>query len=149
MARQEIQMIDDSPVVNDQRTQPQPPGQQQGAAGMPNRPVPLPRAGWQPYSSSMPGSMSNSLPKVVNGVPPKAPPPVAVKPQMGKAGAYKGKMPAAKPSGPAVAKTYAPYKGYGGNQPAPVTSSAAGSQTSATTNVQGSLLHWSRTRRTP
>jgi hypothetical protein len=151
MARQQIQILDDAPVVNDMRTQPAP-AQQQQAGALPNRPVPLPRASWQPYSQQQqgPASFATSLPKTFNGVPPKGPPPRMVAPKMGKAGAYKtGKKPAsAKPvaqsSGPPVAKTYAPYQGYGGNVPAarPVATGGAG----ASTAVKGSLLRWSRTR---
>ena len=153
MARQQIQILDDAPAVNDLRTQPVPPGQQNQAGAMMNRPVPLPRAGWQGYASSIP-SMSNSLPKTFNGVPPKGPPPMppGVSPKMGKAGAYKAgskkgsAVPGAgAPTSPATAKTYAPFEGYGGAAPAARTTTASGGSSSST-HVQGSLLHWSRTR---
>ena len=150
MARQQIDIIDDAPAVQDRRTQPAPPGAAGAGAGMPAKPIALPKAGWVPYSSSLPTGMSNGLPKVVNGVPPKMPQAPAVNPNMAKAGAYKNKAkaPAAQVhSGPTSAKTYAPYKGYGA---APTTTAASvpvnsGSSGGTSTAVSGSLLHWRRT----
>jgi hypothetical protein len=98
--------------------------------------------------------MGSSLPEVVNGVPKKLPQaPASVAPRSAKAGAYKTKKAAApKPKGPTTAKTYAPYNGYGGA--APISSAGyygggsgvSGSSRSSSSNVKGSLLHWSRTR---
>lgn len=164
MARQEIQILDDAPAVNDMRTQPGPPGSQRGA--IPNRPQGLPHAGFMPYSQTIP-SLKNSLPQVYTGVPqrPGAGLP-AVNPRLAKAGVYRGGKPGSKGGvagagpterrsvAPAVAKTYAPYKGYGvhGTSSPMPTSASAGS--AASTHVSGSLmnrsagtsmLHWRRT----
>ena len=148
MARQQVQILDDAPVVIDKRTNPQA-AQQGGNGALPAGPVPLPKAGWQPYSSSVPSGMGSSLPKVVNGVPPKAPPQSALIPaKSGKAGAWKRPNAYAGPPKPAV-KSYGSYQGYGG-KPAVVQSSGGGAATynsSSSTNVKGSVLHWSRTRR--
>lgn len=146
MGRQEVQIMDDAPYVNDMRTNPAAQQQQRGAA--PNRPQPLPRAGFMPYASSL-QSMSSSLPKVNNGVPQKMPvaPPPGVDPRMAKAGKYKPAT--AKPAspGPRVAKSYAPYKGYGGPSGggAGGAYSAPQSAHGTSTAVSGSMLHWSRT----
>jgi hypothetical protein len=157
MARQQVQITDDAPLVNDQRTFPQAgqPGSQMGA-GAPTRPMALPRAGFQSYSSQMPG-FNTSLPQVVNGVPPKDPPPVPVKQgKKAKTGALsqsKDKKPtstasAAKPPVTA-AKAYSPYKGY---NPGAAASNPAMSQvtqassTQSKTRVKGSVLHWARGR---
>jgi hypothetical protein len=156
MGRQQVTITDDSPQVNDQRTQPAPPGQQGAAGGVPNRPVALPRASFAQYSNNLP-TLQGSLPRTVNGVPPKAPPNAGVSPKMAKTGAYKNKQAAvakAAPSGPPVLKSYAPVQGYGAgaqSAPRPVSASAGGSSSTA---VRGSLLnqsgtsalHWSRTR---
>lgn len=149
MARQQVQITDDAPLVIDKRTNPQA-AQQGGNGGLPTAPIPLPKAGWQPYSSTVPSGMGSSLPKVVNGVPPKAPPQSALLPaQRGKAGAWK--RPNANDGPPRTAatpKSYGSYQGYGGGKPAVVQSSAASYSNSSSTNVKGSVLHWSRTRRT-
>lgn len=150
MARQQIDIIDDAPAVQDRRTQPGPPGAAAGSAGMPARPIPLPKAGWQPYSSSLPTGMSNGLPKVVNGVPPKMPAAPALNPKMGKAGAYKNKSKSPGTqvsSGPSTPKTYAPYKGYGASPTSTAASVpvSSGSSGGSSTAVSGSLLHWRRT----
>lgn len=150
MARQQIQILDDAPVIYDKRTVP---GAAQQVA-LPQGPAPLPRASFQGYSSSVP-SMGQGLPEVVNGVPRKMPPPTfggGVNPRMGKAGAYKAKAAPPKPKGPVTAKTYAPYKGYGGGNVQPTTITQYGTtgnsgNANSSTAVQGSLLHWSRTRR--
>lgn len=151
MARQQIQILDDAPVIYDKRTNPAAAAQSQGA--LPRGPAPLPRAGFNSYSSSLPQGMGSSLPEVVNGVPKKIPPPAApkgVNPNMAKAGKYKNaaaKKPA-KPSGPVVTKTYAPYQGYGAPAGSAASSRPVASygSNSSSTNVRGSLLHWSRTR---
>jgi hypothetical protein len=151
MARQQIQIMDDTPAVNDMRTQPAPPGAAQGPPGIPGRPVGLPRAGFAQYAPPPTAAGPVGLPKVVNGVPPKAPP--AVMPKTGQAGAYKTKPAAApKPTGPITAKKYAPYNGYGGGNPySPPVAASSGSNTS--TAIRGTLmnqgpsaLHWARTR---
>lgn len=137
MARQQIQITDDAPAVNDMRT-----GASAGG-GAPNAPQGLPRAG---FGSNMSGlyngaSMKGGLPEVMNGVP-KAPPPpspAAMKARAGKmrtAAAPKAKA----PSGPVAVKAYSPYKTYG-------TSGGSGASTmSSSGNVRGSVLHWNRKR---
>lgn len=142
MARQQIQIIDESPVVTNS-TNPAGANQAAGAAGGAGGRAPLPRAGFNSYMQSMPQSVG-PLPKVENGVP-KAPPPP---PKGFKANAGKLQM-KAKPviSGPS---SYSSYKGYGGNAPAaaPVASPAMSSgSTGAERNVKGDVLHWSRQRR--
>jgi len=153
MARQQIQILDNQPYVNDMRTNPAAAGAQQAPPGAMG-PRALPRAGFVGYTPSVMPSMSGSLPKVVNGVPPK-PVPVAlprVDPRLAKAGKYKpAPQQRAVARGPQVTKTYAPYKGYGG----PSSPSVAQSQpqmnynrnpgNGSSTAVRGSLLHWSRT----
>lgn len=157
MARQQITITDDAPVVDDRRTGGAP-GAAGGAGAMPNRPVALPRAGWVPYSSSIPG-LSTSLPKVNNGVPPKMPPPAPVQSGMkgktGKLGASKSKPVAKTPQAPTVS-TYTPYKGYGApaqmtKKPAPALPAPGyGSSAQQTqTNVRGNVLHWARVKRKP
>jgi hypothetical protein len=141
MGRQEIQIIDDGPVINDQRTAPGAPG---GNGALPANPAPLPKAGWQQYSPAKPMNMG-PLPKVENGVP-KAPPPDPAG-LHGKSARIKpvAKAPAA-PSGP---KSYKPYAGYGGSQAAPPSGYGSSSNNSqSSSNVKGSVLHWARSRRT-
>jgi hypothetical protein len=148
MARQQITITDDGPLINDQRTNPQAAGAGGGVGGMPGVPAGLPKAGWQPYSSSLPGVRSG-LPQVVNGVPPKAPPPSPAG-MSGRAGALKAKKSApVAPRGPATVQTYNAYKGYGGNLTPSSTSGAGGGAAtySTNTNVQGSVLHWARHKR--
>lgn len=151
MARQQWTITDESPQVNDQRTGGGPMqqgGPMQGGGGPPA----LPKAGFIPYSQTMPG-MSTQLPKVNNGVPPKLPPtnnlPAAMK---GKAGAFKPPKPAAAKapvqSGPPSVKAYQAYKGYTpGVAPPPVPSYQSSGGMSANTNVQGSVLHWARKKK--
>src|SRR5437868_14255508 len=66
MARQQVTITDDGPIVNDQRTNPAAKGAGAGVGGMQGGPPPLPKAGWQPYSSEIP-SVRTDLPKVANG----------------------------------------------------------------------------------
>lgn len=140
MGRQQWQYIDESPVVTG--TPPTPGAQGQGS--LPAAPAQLPKAGWQPYSSSIP-SVKNALPQVNNGVPkpvPAAPAgPAGLK---GKAGNLKPGSVAAKPSGPQAVKTYSTYKGYGGQAPAAGAHAAVGAGTSTSTNVKGNVLRWTR-----
>src|SRR3990167_2664998 len=84
MSRQQWTITDDAPIVNDQRTQPGP-ANQGGQGALQAGPTPLPRAGWQPYSSSIP-SVRTALPEVNTGVPknlPTAPSPRGVKANAG------------------------------------------------------------------
>ncbi len=148
MARQQITITDEAPSVNDQRSGPASP-QAGGMGGMPARPVGLPRAGWQPYSQSIP-SLRTSLPKTNNGVPEKAPPPPPNGMQ-GRAGRLlnggpktasrpKSSTPSA-PSAPVV-KAYTPYKQY-----EPDSAAAGSAALNANSNVRGSVLHWARNRK--
>lgn len=153
MARQQWQILDDAPQVYDKRSDPAAVNQQ---SGIPRGPAPLPRAGFMPYSSSMPSGMGAGLPQVVNGVPPKPTQrqAVSVAPRTAKAGKYKAmKAASSRPAGPVTAKTYAPYNGYGGGSGSSMSSGGSssgngtyGQSVSSSTGVKGSLLHWSRTR---
>jgi hypothetical protein len=153
MARQQIQILDDVPVVYDKRSAP---AQANPQSGLPQGPAPLPRAGFNSYSSALPTGMGAGLPQVVNGVPRKIPQssnPTQVQANRAKAGAYKPKSGATpRPSSPAVAKTYAPYQGYGApnsvgsSGPTPGNSTYGQSSVKSSTGVKGNLLHWSRSR---
>lgn len=155
MARQQVQITDDAPLVNDQRTFPQGGGQPgQGMGALPSRPMALPRAGFQSYSSNMPG-MNTSLPQVVNGVPPKDPGPTPVKQgKKAKTGELKLKAASKKPTSTAAtkppvtaAKAYSPYKGYNpGAAPQEPQQTAGASNMQSKTKVRGSVLHWARGR---
>lgn len=154
MARQQVQIIDDSPMV----TRMPAPGAQPSAAGAQqpvniNRPVPLPRAGFQPYYSSGQQMGGNtSLPTTSNGVPKKAPPRVITGLPAGRAGAIKQqaaqKTASSKPSGVPTTKAYNPYGGYGGGQASGMSyGGGAGSGSSSTSrNVKGSVMSWKKNR---
>ena len=151
MARQQWTITDDAPMVNDQRTTPAP-GAAGGLGGMPAGPPLLPKAGWQPYSSQIPG-IQTTLPKVNNGVPPKlpsAPNPVGLQ---GKSGSLKPKTPAAavKPTGgPATIQSYNAYKGYGGSLlPSSGQGTSSGPGLQSQESVKGNVLKWARTKRSP
>lgn len=137
MARQQIQIIDDSPIINNQTGDP-------GAAAGLNQRQPLPKAGFGTFIPSRPMNMG-PLPKVENGVP-RAPLPSASNVPGGmkaNAGKLKIKTPA-KATAPAAPKAYKPYQGYGG-APTGAASTARSSQT--TTSVKGDVLHWARNRK--
>lgn len=152
MARQQVQITDDAPMINDQRTF-QTPGQQSAAArNLPTRPVGLPRAGFQTYYTPAQPGFNSSLPQVVNGVPPKdiEPPPMPVK--KGKKASAKKLKPSnaektAKSTAPPVtaAKAYSPYKGYNPGAAAQSQQSTASgaSNMQSKTRVKG-VLHWAR-----
>lgn len=136
MARQQIQITDETPAVNDMRT-----GAAAGAAA-PNAPQALPRAG---FGSNMGGlynssAMKGGLPQVMNGVP-KAPPPPSPAALKARAGKLKAAVPKA-PPGPAVVKTYSPYKTYGTSGG----SASSGGTMSSSGSVRGSVLHWNKKR---
>lgn len=147
MARQQISIDDDAPVIIDRRTNPQA-AQGGGGVGGLTGPMALPKAGWQPYSSQIPG-VQTALPAVSNGVPKSLPSGKTSKGLSADQGTLKPKAPAAikKPSGPVTVQTYRAYKGYGGSL-TPSTASGAGSSGgsgySTSTQVQGSVLHWAR-----
>lgn len=153
MARQQWQYVDDSPLINGQPGTPGQPQPGQSAPGANNgRPMPLPRSGFQSYSPSQP-AFNTSLPKVVNGVPPKdveapAAPKGGKKAKTGKLGPASGGAPATAktPKAPTTtAKSYSPYKGYNPQQPSQMqaTSANAGSNMQSNTRVRG-VLHWAR-----
>lgn len=150
MARQQITITDEAPMVNDQRTMPGAPAAGGGQGALMNRPIPLPKAGWVPYSASVPG-LSTSLPKVNNGVPPKAPPvdPNAMRARAGKLKPAKASSPKP-PQGPVAVRSYTPYKGYGAPAAVPAPAQVGGSgnmSMDSSTNVRGSVLHWARKKR--
>ncbi len=149
MARQQVQITDDAPLVNDQRTFPNGGQPGQMGAGIPTRPMGLPRAGFQQYYTPSTPGFSSGLPQTVNGVPPKEPPPRAVK--QGKK-ATANKLKTAKATTPAktaapvstAAKAYSPYKGYGpGSTSAEPTGTTTASSMQSKTRVKG-VLHWAR-----
>ncbi|MBZ0187642.1 MAG: hypothetical protein K8F91_15450 [Candidatus Obscuribacterales bacterium] len=154
MARQQIQITDDSPVINYKGGGA--PGQA-GATAAPSSPVALPRAGFHRFSQNLP-SYSNTLPQVNNGVP-KAPPPVTqnlnsgmqanagkIKAAAKKKSSAKSKKPAATtPAKPITVKTHTPYKGYDPATPPKHTVSSHSTTGARTdTKVRGSVLHWAR-----
>jgi hypothetical protein len=113
---------------------------------LPNRPLPLPKAGWQTYTPLEQPGLSTGLPKVNNGVPTKD---IQKGPagKKGKAGpltaANKPKSkakPAPTATGPASA--YKPYATY--PQTGPASPQMGMSNQQSTSNVRGSVLHWAR-----
>ena len=138
MARQQVQITDDAPTVNDMRTVPGAPGSA-AVAG----PRPLPRAGFGSYVNPtlVGGSMSSGLPQVVNGVP-KAPPAAAPRksPTGQRATANKIKATAAPAN---TVKAYKPYQTYPAAAPAG-SGASGGSMINSSSNVSGSVLHWNR-----
>jgi hypothetical protein len=137
MARQQIQIIDDSPIINNQT------GDPAAQAGMNQRQA-LPKAGFGTFIPARPTNMG-PLPKVENGVP-RAPLPSAstVSGMKANAGKLKTKSAPKAAAKPAAPKAYKPYQGYGG-APTGAAVSSGGSQT--TTNVKGNILHWARSKK--
>lgn len=131
MARQQVQVIDESPIITNTQG-----GGGAAGANAPAAAQPLPRASFQTYYQGSPGTPSN-LPKVYNGVPPKLPP--SPNAMTGQAGNLKPKKAAAKSSYPGL-KAYKPYSGYGGATPKSSGDASGGSSTSSA--VHGSVLHW-------
>lgn len=146
MGRQQITITDETPLVHDKTT-----GTAGGASSngaLPGRPVPLPSAGFQSYTPETSLPNTKSLPKVINGVPPKTPPP-----QTSGSKAKQGKLQSRKViAGPATTgspkgvSAYKPYATY--STPSATTSSAQGSANQqSSSNVRGNLLHWARGNR--
>jgi len=145
MARQQIQITDDAPAVNDMRSNPA--AAQSAAAAAQAAQGALPRAGFMSNMGAYHGSpMSGALPTVNNGLP-KALPQTATglpgQPQgqsAGNAGKLKIKKasPAAARPTQVVAKTYRPYA------TTPQQSGGSGSLLNSSTSVNGSVLHWNR-----
>lgn len=153
MSRRQYQIVDDSPIVRMGNGQPAPGSA--GAGGPVNaNGAPLTRAGFTSYTSDVP-TISKPLPKVHNGVPvqpPATPPPTSsgkksLKAKAGSLGKDKSNTAAPKPSAPTSARSYDSYKGYNPSEGGDYGYSSASSSRSAT-NVRGSVLHWSRKRRT-
>lgn len=143
MARQQVQIYDETPQVNDMRTNPAAAGQAPAPAV--TGPQALPRAGFNTYMSGYSGpSAKQGLPPASNGIqklPPagpnltgqRAPSGGTIKPRAAKA------APVAK--APVVAKSYKPYA----TTPAH-TGASSGSLLNSSTSVSGSVLHWNRKR---
>jgi len=145
MARQQIQIMDDAPQVNDMRTNPQ--AAQAGAAPQVTAPQALPRAGFNSYMSGYSGGgAKGALPQVNNGVPqnlPSAGPDLTgKKASAGKMQPKAPKAPAA-PRGPVVAKSYKPYATVPSSQ---AQGGGSGGLFNSSTSVQGSVLHWNKRR---
>lgn len=144
MARQQIQIMDDAPQVNDMRTNPG--AGAQGGAPAVAAPQPLPRASFNSYMSGYAGGGGRSgLPTVVNGVPPKLPSAPERTGLKANAGKLKIKStPTAK--GPTVAKSYSPYATYPSAPSGGSSAPAGGSMLNTNTSVRGSVLHWNKRR---
>ncbi len=139
MARQQVQIYDETPQVNDMRTNPA--AAAQAPAPAVAGPQALPRAGFSTYMSGYSGpSARQALPPASNGVqklPPagpnltgqRAPSGGTIKPKVAKAPAVKA---------PVVAKSYKPYA------KAPVNTGNSGGLLNSSTSVSGSVLHWNR-----
>jgi hypothetical protein len=147
MARQQVSITDDSPVINNRVNGGAAPGaaQMPGNGAMPGGPMPLAPARWQSFAPPPTApSLSTSLPQVNKGLPTKG--------AMtgtgnrgttgrlpGRGGSAGGNRPAvtiSKPSVP-VAAGYTPYKKFAVEAPA-ATSIGNG----ANGKVYGDVLHW-------
>jgi hypothetical protein len=148
MARQQVSITDDSPVINNRMSGAAAPGaaQMPGNGALPAGPMPLAPARWQSFAPppTAPG-LSTSLPQVNKGLPTKGAMPgtgnrgtTGRLPGKGGAGGGGGKPVASinKPSVP-VAAGYTPYKKFAVEAPA-ATSIGNG----ANGKVYGDVLHW-------
>lgn len=160
MSRRQVQIIDNSPIVNYSG------GGGPGAQGAPAAGfggnmgrAPLQRAGFQSYSTGMPQYAPQNLPHVNNGVPPKQEPRPNPGPRSmsakagglsnskGGAGASAGGSGPGKHSAPNTVSAYNTYKGYSpATTPQPQGAGSGGGLNSSTA-VQGSILHWSKRNR--
>lgn len=143
MARQQVQITDDSPIIMNRPGEPGAAGSGRMNGSMPNRPLPLPRAGWQSFSPTQPPGYASGLPKVHSGMPPSAIPqmPGGNKAKAGVlAGGGKSKT-KAKPSVASSPTSVSAYKPYATYNPQPA---AGANAQQSTTNVRGSVLHWAR-----
>ena len=149
MARQQISITDDSPVINNRQGGGAAPGAQQGAGGMPAGPMPLAPARWQSFAPPPTApSLSTSLPQVNHGLPTRGPMPGTG--NRGNTGRLPARGPGAavggggrpavvsKPGGPSAAG-YTPYKKFAVEAPA-----AASMGNGANGKVYGDVLHWAR-----
>jgi len=138
MGRQQITIENNTPVIND-RTGGTACGGGNGA--LPNRRMPLPQAGWQPYAPVETPGINPNLPKV--------PAPIRQSHNAqshttaaGKKG-HAGNLAAGahgKSSSPNGIRSYSPYAQY----PPPATNTQAAEELGTSTHVKGSLLHWAR-----
>jgi len=151
MSRRQIQVVDDSPIVKFGTGGPSAQG---GSGPMPTGgQMALPRAGFGTNINASAPSITTPLPKVNNGVPPK-PTPAEENAMKAKAlalsKAQAKAVAAAKPKAPPPPqgiKAYNSYKGYNPAASLPAAAGgAAGSSTSTSAQVKGSVLHWSRRR---
>jgi hypothetical protein len=139
MGRQEIEVLDNSPIVKYRRSAGAGGGQTGGVQG----PVPLPAAGFQQYSNNVPSGPSN-LPKVENGVPHKLP--LAAKGNPGKLKAKASTQTSARLLGrsslpsTAAKPTVAKYKKSYQTRPESASSGAA--SLNSAQKVRGKLLPW-------
>jgi hypothetical protein len=148
MARQQVSITDDSPVINNRVNGGAAPGaaQMPGNGALPAGPMPLAPARWQSFAPPPTApSLSTSLPQVNKGLPTKgAMPGTGNKGNTGrlpgKGGGGGGKPGAviSQPSAP-VAAGYTPYKKFAVEAPA-ATSVGNG----ANAKVYGDVLHWAR-----
>lgn len=144
MARQQVQIMDDAPQVNDLRTNPS--AAQGGGAPAVSAPQPLPRASFNSYMGAYSGGNARSaLPQVNNGVPPKLPSAPERTGLKANAGKLKMKSTPSVAKGPTVAKSYKQYQTYAA-APAAGSPPAGGSLLNANTSVRGSVLHWNKRR---
>jgi hypothetical protein len=143
MARQQIQITDDAPAVNDMRTNPQN-AQQAAAQAAATAGQALPRAGFSSNMNAYRTPASTGLPTVNNGVPAKLPETMTGINKKGLKAGDAGKLKAKAPAGPRAAapvavKTYQPYA------TAPVAQTGqTGSLLNSSTTVRGSVLHWNK-----
>lgn len=137
MGRQQITVEDESPIINNKT------GDAAGGGGngaLINRPVPLPKSGWQPYAPVETPGINPNLPKVPGPVRQSHTAPVTTKAgNKARAAALKAGA-HGKSSVPNNVRSYEPYAKY----PAPATNPQAAQDLGASTHVKGSLLHWAR-----
>lgn len=160
MSRRQVQIIDNSPIVNYQSGGGGQGAPQGGGAGFGGNmaPAPLQRAGFQSYSTGMPQYAPQNLPHVNNGVPQRQEPRPNSGPRSlqaragglsnsrgGQGAGYSGKGPGGKGQQPNTVSAYNTYRGYSpANTPQPQPGAAAGSGLNTQTNVRASILHWSK-----
>ncbi len=131
MGRQQWTVEDNSPVIIDKT------GTASGAmnGALQNRPVPLPKAGWQGYAPI-------DTPATNTGASKNFGHSQTSKPRHSQAG-NKGKAGNLTGNSPSGIQSYKPYATYQN----PVANPNAGNSQQTSQHVKGSLLHW--TRRTP
>jgi len=154
MARQQIEITDDAPIVQHRTSSPGGPNGG-GMGGMLNGAPPLPKAGWMPYSQDVPGLRTN-LPATNNGVPQKAPPPVprgVLGQHAGRGGLLRPTQTQARSSkvgttaaaaNPRAVQAYSPYAQYQPSTPRNESPAAGSAAMQSNANVKGDVLHWAR-----